>query len=107
MEPPKPPTVQIVENRSLLTGTIRRIQPQTELPDFVRLVVDVEQVRPVATFADMLSPQQPSSVEVLARRPALPAGLVGQRVEMTVRMAPFAKLFLQDDSVQLLGGAGR
>ncbi|WP_187454080.1 hypothetical protein [Hymenobacter sp. BT491] len=102
MEPPKPQMVQIIENRSRVTGIVQDIQEQTELPDFVRLTVQVATVQPVTGFADLLSRQSPATAEVLARRSSLPTGLPGKRVEMTVRMAPMAKLFLQDDSILFL-----
>jgi len=91
--------VQIVENWSAVTATVRGVRPSTELPGFVVVDLAIERLEDVPGFPNLLATSPPQQLEVnvpieQSHRLGLATGV---RVSGQVRMEARRRVFVHPD----------
>jgi hypothetical protein len=93
--------VNVIENWSQVTGTIRTIEPDPELPDHVLLTVEIDSVDPVQResgehFPNLLARTLDQTVELTLRADAAARGDVrpGKRISARVQLFSPSRLFI-------------
>jgi hypothetical protein len=75
--------VQVVENKTDLSGEIESRRPHPTLPDYDLLNVRVDTAKPIEGFPNLLSQHEGKTVELLVKRNLLPQGDLANRKART------------------------
>ncbi len=94
--------VQVVENRSLVTGTLRRVMPSDRGEQWRILVVEVASIDDVPGFANLL-PRSERALQVSCRSAELAQAKArdGVRVRATVRLAAPGDVLVQPGGLSI------
>lgn len=93
--------MQVIENRSDVTGRVTDVSPHPTLPDHSLLTVQLDDVAPVDGFANLFDASRGKTIEVavLGAR-AKELGLrPGDSVAARIRRAGPTSVFAEDNSV--------
>ncbi len=93
--------MQVIENRSDVTGRVTGVSPHPTLPDHSLLTVQLDDVAPVEGFANLFDAARGKTIDVaVSRERAKQLGLrPGDSVVARIRRAGPTSVFADDSSV--------
>jgi hypothetical protein len=95
--------VQILENWSEISGTVRSREPSPDMPNFARVTIAVKQVTPVAGVANMLERVDGTDIVVHVPRELVASLSIapGDVIRCRVRRAAHNRMFVHGEHVSV------